>query len=359
MSMSGAGRRMDKRDGPTHIATSNSEAEGKEMAADELIVVFGGSGFIGRYVIKALARRGYRVRAPMRRPHLGQDLRVFGDVGQIHLMQANVRYPDSLARALEGATGVVNLVGVLHGQGKQTFKAMHVDAAAAIADAARAAGVTRLVQVSAIGADLKSRSAYGRSKAEGEAAVRQRVPTATILRPSIVFGAEDNFFNRFGQMAKYSPFLPLIGGGKTKMQPLHVQDLAEAVVAALTRPDAQGRTYELGGPRAYSFRELLDFIRTTVQRKPLYAPLPFFIAEPLGGFMAFALGLVPIMAPPLTGDQVRMLKHDNIVGVSGEKGVGTIADLGVTTLESIESIVPSYLWRFRPYGQFQTRQTPA
>lgn len=329
------------------------------MAADDLIVVFGGSGFIGRHVIKALARRGFRVRAPMRRPHLGQDLRVLGDVGQIHLMQANVRFPDSVARALQGATGVVNLVGVLHESGKQTFKAMHVDATTAIADAAKAAGIARVVQVSSIGADPRAKAAYARTKGEAEQALRQRVPTATILRPSIVFGAEDNFFNRFAQMARtqaaLKPFgaLPLIGGGKTKFQPVHVQDAADAVVAALTRADAAGRTYELGGPRVYTFRELLDFVQATIDRKLPYFPMPFLLA----GLAGSLLQLQPFGAPMLTADQVKMLKHDNIVGVSGEKGVGTIADLGVAPLETIESIVPTYLWRFRPYGQFQTRQT--
>ena len=324
--------------------------------ADELIVVFGGSGFIGRHVIKALARQGMRVRAPMRRPHLGQDLRVLGDVGQIHLMQANVRFPDSVARALEGATGVVNLVGVLHQSGKQTFQAMHVDATATIADAAKAAGIVKVVQVSSIGADPRAKAAYARTKGAAEQALRQRVPSATILRPSIVFGAEDNFFNRFAEMAKYAPALPLIGGGKTKFQPVHVQDVADAVVAALTRADAMGRTYELGGPRVYTFRELLDFTLKTIDRKRGYAHLPFFLAKPMGALMEAGAKLVPVMAPPLTGDQVEMLKRDNIVGVSGEKGLGAIADLGVAPLETIESIVPTYLWRFRPYGQFQTRQ---
>ena len=328
------------------------------MAADELIVVFGGSGFIGRHVIKALARRGFRVRAPMRRPHLGQDLRVLGDVGQIHLMQANVRFPNSVARALEGATGVVNLVGVLHQSGKQTFQAMHVDATVTIADAAKAAGIAKVVQVSSIGANPRAKADYARSKGEAEQALRQRVPTATVLRPSIVFGAEDNFFNRFAQMSRSAaPFgvfgrLPLIGGGKTKLQPVHVQDVADAVVAALTRTDAAGRTYELGGPRVYTFRELLDFIQKTIDRKQGYLPLGFSIA----GLAGSILQLQPIGAPMLTADQVKMLRSDNIVGVSGEKDIGTIGDLAVAPLETIESIVPTYLWRFRPYGQFQTRQ---
>lgn len=323
---------------------------------NELIVVFGGSGFIGRYVVKQLARKGYRVRVPMRRPHLGQELRVFGDVGQIQLMQANVRYPDSLAAALDGADGVVNLVGVLHDQGRQGFQAMHVDAAAAIADAAKAAGVTKLVHVSSIGADQGARANYARSKAKGEAAVRQRVPSATILRPSIVFGAEDNFFNRFADMAKFSWFLPLIGGGKTKFQPVHVQDVADSVAAAIARTDTAGRTYELGGPKIYTFRQLLDFVQATINRKRIYLPLPGFIARPIGMLASLGSKIIPI-APPITADQVTLLKRDNVVGASGEKGVGTIADLGVAPLETIESIVPDYLWRFRPYGQFQTKQT--
>ena len=342
---------MDNPREPEHIP----RPEGKDMA-DDLIVVFGGSGFVGRHVVKALTKRGFRVRVPMRRPHLGQDLRVLGDVGQIHLMQANVRFPASVARALEGADGVVNLVGVLHEQGRQSFQALHVDAALAIADAATNAGIARLVQVSSIGADPQGKALYARTKGQAEAAVTSRVPGAVILRPSIVFGAEDNFFNRFAEMAKYAPLMPLIGGGKTRFQPVHVQNVADSVVAALTRPDTSGRIYELGGPRVYTFRELLDFTMKTIDRKRGYLPLPFFFAKALGGSMAFGARIVPIMAPPLTGDQVEMLKRDNVVGVSGEKGLGTIGDLAVTPLGTIESIVPTYLWRFRPYGQFQTRQ---
>lgn len=335
---------MDKALGPPHIAPMGNE----------LIVVFGGSGFIGRHVVKQLARAGYRVRVPMRRPHLGQDLRVLGDVGQIHLMQANVRFPDSIAAALDGVDGVVNLVGVLHEQGRQNFQTMHVAASEAIAAAAKAAGLKKFVQVSSIGADPRAKAKYARTKGEAEAAVRALVPGAVILRPSIVFGPEDNFFNRFADMAKFSPFLPLIGGGKTKFQPVHVQDVADAVVAGLARPDVAGRTFELGGPRVYSFRQLLDFVLKTIDRKRGYVWLPFFIAQPIGMLASFGSKIVPI-APPITGDQVELLKRDNIVGVSGEKGVGAFADLGVSPLETIEAIVPSYLWRFRPHGQFQTK----
>lgn len=320
----------------------------------DLIVVFGGSGFIGRYVVKALCKRGKRVRVPMRRPHLGADLRVLGDVGQVQLMQANVRYPESVAAALEGADGVVNLIGLLSEKGKQTFSDIQAKGASAIAEAAKARGVTRFVQVSAIGADANSKSAYGRTKAEAEMAVRAAVPTATVLRPSIVFGPEDGFFNRFADMAKFAPALPLIGGGRTRFQPVYVQDVAEAVANALDTDTARGKTYELGGPRVYTFKELLEFILTTIHRKRGLAPLPFFLAQPMGSAADFVFRFNPFADPPLTGDQVEMLKRDNVVGVSGEK-VGTLADLGVTELETVEAIVPSYLWRFRPHGQFQAK----
>lgn len=324
----------------------------------DLIVVFGGSGFIGRYVVKTLCKRGKRVRVPMRRPHVGQELRLMGDVGQVELVQANVRYPDSVARALEGADGVVNLIGLLSEKGSQTFSDVQARGAETIAEAAKAAGVTRFVQVSAIGADASSKAVYARTKAQAEAAVRAAVPSAAILRPSIVFGAEDGFFNRFADMAKFAPALPLIGGGKTKFQPIHVQDVAEAIANALDQPSARGRTFELGGPKAYSFKELLEFILTTIDRKRGLAPLPFFIAQPMGAVMDAVFRINPFADAPLTGDQVEMLKSDNVVGRSGEKNIGTIADLGVTELETVEAIVPSYLWRFRPYGQFQTKQTP-
>jgi len=321
----------------------------------DLIVVFGGSGFIGRHVVRALAKAGKRVRVAMRRPHLGQDLRVLGDVGQIQLMQANLRFPGSLAAALEGADGVVNLVGVLHENGKQNFSALHEEGAGALAEAAAAVGISRFVQMSAIGAAPKG-ARYARSKFAGEQAVRAALPSATVLRPSIVFGPEDSFFNRFADMAKFAPALPLIGGGKTKFQPIFVADVAEVVVKALDLPAARGRTFELGGPRTYSFQALLDFIVTEIQRPRPLVGLPFFIAHPLGLLIDWGFKLLPF-DPPLTGDQVTMLRKDNVVGADPE--AGTIADLGVAPLESVEAIVPAYLWRFRPYGQFQTKQRPA
>lgn len=320
----------------------------------ELVVVFGGSGFVGKQVVRALAKRGARVRVAMRRPHLGHTLRVTGDVGQVQLMQANVRFPESIDAALEGADAVVNLIGVLSDRGKQTFEAMHVEGAQAIAEAAARRGITKMVHVSALGAGPKGAN-YARTKFEGERAVKAALPTATVLRPAVIFGPEDTFFNRFAQMATFAPALPLIGGGKTRFQPIFVGDVADAVVAALSRPDAQGKTYELGGPGTFTFKEILSFTTEQIQRPRALVPLPFFIAHPMGLVISWVTGA--FIEPPLTGDQVTMLKRDNVV--SSEPGTLTIRDLGVTSLESIEAIVASYLWRYRPYGQFQTKQNPA
>jgi NADH dehydrogenase len=278
-----------------------------------------------------------------------------GDVGQIQLMQANVRFPESIDAALEDADAVVNLVAVLAGSGKQSFEALHVQAPQNIAAAAAARGIQRLVHFSALGAAPKG-ARYARSKYSGERGVLETLPTATIMRPSIVFGPEDHFFNRFAQMAQTAaavPFgvLPLIGGGKTRFQPVFVGDVADAVCAALERRDAQGRVYELGGPGIYTFRQLLEYVRAETDRRVPLLPLPFFVAHPLALLVGWMLN------PPLTGDQVTMLKRDNVVGA--DPTAGTIQDLGVTQLESVEAIAPTYLWRFRPYGQFQTRQNPA
>ena len=327
--------------------------------ANDLVVVFGGSGFVGKQVVRALAKRGNRVRVAMRRPHLGQDLRMLGDVGQIQLVQANVRFPASVDAALEDADAVVNLVAVLHEKGPQTFQALHVEAARTIAEAARKRGIQRFVQMSALGAAPKG-SRYAKTKFAGEQAVREHMATATVLRPSVIFGPEDHFFNRFAQMAR-NPVLdgllgcmPLIGGGKTKFQPIFVGDVADAIVAALSRPDARGHTYELGGPSVYSFLDLMRYVRTETDRHPPLLPLPFVFAHPLGLLLGGVSKLLPI-EPPLTGDQVTTLHKDNVVGA--DASALKIADLGVTSLESIEAIVPTYLWRFRPYGQFQARQT--
>jgi len=321
----------------------------------DAIVVFGGSGFLGKHVVNALVRGGRRVRIAVRRPHVAAGELPNYRAGQVQVVQANVRYPESVAAACKGMDGVVNLVGILSESGKQRFQSVHVAGAEAVAKAAAAEGVQRLVHMSAIGADVHSRSAYGRSKGQAEQAVRAAMPQAVILRPSIVFGPEDDFFNRFGAMAATNivPRLPLIGGGRTRFQPVHVADVADAVIAALDRPDARGRTFELGGPSVYSFRELLEFILAQTMRKKPLLPLPFFLAQSMGGVFGALSGVLPIK-PPLTGDQVQMLKRDNVVGQSGEPTIGAFRDLGVSGLETIETIVPTYLWRFRPYGQFTT-----
>ena len=330
--------------------------------SSDLVVVFGGSGFIGKQIVRALAKRGYRVRIPMRRPHLGHELRVMGDVGQIQLMQANVRFPQSIETALEDADAVINLVAVMHENGQQNFETLHVEAARSIAENAAKRGIKRIIHVSALGAAPKG-AHYSRTKYRGERDVLDAAPSATILRPSVVFGPEDDFFNRFGQMAR-NPFLfgmlgamPLIGGGKTKLQPVFVGDVADAALAALEKPEARGHVFELGGPRSYTFKQLIEYVRDETDRRPPMLPLPFMLAHPIGLLLNWGFKLIPFADPPLTGDQVTMLKCDNIVGADPK--AGTIQDLGVTQLESVEAIAPSYLWRFRPYGQFQTRQNPA
>lgn len=318
----------------------------------KLAVVFGGSGFIGRNVVRELAKRGWRVRVAVRRPHLAQFLRPMGVVGQIQLAQANVRYRPSIAEAVKGADAVVNLVGILYQRGAQRFDRVQAAGAGAIAECAAEAGVPRLVHVSAIGADPEAKSLYARSKGRGEAAVRAAFPQATVLRPSIVFGPEDEFFNRFAAMAAMSPLvaLPLFGGGATRFQLVYVDDVADAICEALVRPDAAGRTYELGGPKIYTFKELMQLMLKTIGRKRLLLPVPFAFA-PLIGLAGEMVGILPFFAPPITRDQIRLLKKDNVVGASGEEGVGVIADLGVSPA-TVEAILPSYMTPYRKYGQF-------
>lgn len=313
-----------------------------------IVTVFGGSGFLGRHVVRALCRQGWRVRVAVRRPHLAGDVKLAGDVGQVQLVQANVRNRASIKRALENADAVVNLVGILAERGSQSFQGTQALGAANIAQLAAEAGISKFVHMSAIGASDKSRSRYAQTKAEAEASVREAIPTATILRPSILFGPEDGFFTRFAEMARLSPVLPLIGAS-TKFQPVYVADVAQAVANALSRPDAAGKTFELGGPRIYTMKQLLQYITRTIDRPRMLLPLPIPVAAPLGYVIGALSRLNPFFGPPLTGDQVQLLKDDNIVS----PGVGTISDLGVTTLETVESITPTYLWRHRPHGQFQ------
>lgn len=316
----------------------------------KLAVVFGGSGFVGRNVVRELAKRDWRVRVAVRRPHLAQFLRPMGAVGQIQLKQSNVRYQPSVAETVEGADAVINLVGLLHQTGAQRFDTVQAGGAATIANAAADAGIDNIVHVSAIGADADSDSLYASTKGEAEQAVRKAVPSAKILRPSIVFGQEDGFFNKFASMATTTPItpLPLIGGGKTKFQPIYVDDVADAVCEALVRADAPGRTFELGGPRVYSFKELMALMLREIGESRVLLPVPFPIASMIG-FGGEMAGIAPFIDPPLTRDQVKLLKHDNVVDTSG--AVGTVADFDIDP-STVESILPSYMVRYRRYGQF-------
>ncbi len=326
------------------------------LPSQQLVTVFGGSGFVGRHVVRALVKRGYRVRVAVRRPDLAGFLQPLGMVGQIHAVQANLRYPDSVAAAVRGAAAVVNLVGILQEGGRQSFAGVQANGARAIAQACAAAGIARLVQVSAIGADRDSKSLYARSKAEGEAAVLAAVPGAVILRPSIVFGPEDGFFNRFAALARVLPALPLVGGGETRFQPVFVGDVAEAVARGVDGVVAGGRVYELGGPEVKSFRELLAYICEVTDRKRLLVPLPFAVARIQARILelvdTLTLGLLPD-AIKLTRDQVTLLESDNVVSAAALAEGRSFEGLGIAPV-SVEAIVPAYLWRFRKAGQFDT-----
>ncbi|MFG1359862.1 complex I NDUFA9 subunit family protein [Xanthobacter pseudotagetidis] len=312
--------------------------------SDSLVTVFGGSGFLGRHVVRALAKRGYRVRVAVRRPDLAGFLQPLGFVGQIQVSQANVRFPDSVARAAEGSEAIVNLVGVLAESGRQSFDAVHVFGARTIAAAARSVGAP-LVHMSAIGADATSPSAYGRSKAEGETAVRELTPDAVIMRPSVVFGQEDEFFNRFAAMAQFSPVLPLIGGGATRFQPVFVGDVAQAVLAAVDGKAKAGATFELGGPEVRTFRELMELMLHEIAARRLLIDLPFGLAHAMAYLTDWAPGA------PLTRDQVAMLRSDNVVSEAAAKAGLTLEGLGVAP-SALATVLPTYLWRFRKGGQF-------
>jgi len=307
---------------------------------NQLVTVFGGSGFLGRHTVRALAKAGWRIKVAARRPARGFFLRPLGTVGQIDFVKCDIADPESVAAAMAGSEAVVNLCGILFQRG-QTFEGVQADGAANIGAAAAAAGIRAVAHVSAIGADSESASGYAVSKAEGETRLREAFPAATILRPSIVFGPEDGFFNRFAKMARFLPALPLIGGGHTLFQPVFVGDVAAAIVAALDSEAARGRTYELGGPTIYSFKQLMQIVLAETQRSRLLLPMPFGLAM----WKAFFLQLLP--NPLLTPDQVRLLRRDNIVA----PGALTLADLGIAPT-TVEAEVPAYLWRYRPKGQF-------
>ncbi|HYA06697.1 MAG TPA: complex I NDUFA9 subunit family protein [Xanthobacteraceae bacterium] len=311
---------------------------------DMLVTVFGGSGFLGRHVVRALAGRGYRVRVAVRRPDLAGYLQPIGQVGQIHAVQANLRYPDSVKAAVRDADAVVNLVGILFEHGRQRFDAVMAAGAETVARAAAAAG-TSLVHVSAIGADADSAAHYARAKARGERRVLAAQDTAIVMRPSIVFGPEDDFFNRFAGLACLSLALPLPGGGHTRFQPVFAGDVAEAIAKAVDGELKPGTIYELGGPDVRTFRQLMQFILATTQRSRLLVPVPFALLKLQAAFLQF------LPTPPITPDQVELLKRDNVVSETAQRDGRTLEGIGITP-ESIDVIVPTYLWRFRKTGQF-------
>lgn len=315
---------------------------------DTLVTVFGGSGFVGRHVVRALCKRDYRIRVAVRRPELSGHLQPLGKVGQIHAVQANVRYPASVQAAMRDSQVAINLVGILASSGAQTFDAVQAKGAETIANAAAAVGAS-MVHVSAIGADENSPSHYARAKAAGEKAVLAAVPSATIMRPSVVFGPEDEFTNRFAALARLSPALPLIGGGNTRMQPVYVGDVATAIADAVDGKTRPGATYELGGPEVLSFREIIELILDVTDRKRPLLPLPFGLAKLQSILLQFAPG-----ALKLTPDQVELLRSDNVVSDAAKTAGLTLEGLGIAP-DSMEAIVPQYLWRFRPAGQFQRK----
>lgn len=314
-----------------------------------LAVVFGGSGFVGRHVVRALARRGWRVRAAERRPDLAGFLQPMGVVGQVMPVQANLRYPDSVRSAVQGADLVVNCVAIGFKSGRQTFEAVNVEGARAVAKAAREAGVGRFVHISALGADKGSNSTYARSKAAGAQAVLEEFPDAVILKPSIIFGPEDQFFNRFAAMARVAPLMPSIGGAKTKFQPVYVGDVADAVMAAGVDGRATpGAVYELGGPEVSTFRQLLDNTQKWAGRDKGYLYMPFWLAK-LSALMTVAL---PNAWRPITVDQVRLLQVDNVVSPAAISEGRTLAGLGIGAPRAVGAIVPAYLERFKARGQY-------
>jgi NADH dehydrogenase len=329
---------------------------GVGIAHDRIVTVFGGSGFLGRHAVRALVRDGWRIRVASRRPDLAFHTQPSGRVGQIMPVQANLRYPASLAAALRGAEAVVNLVGILNEQGRQNFEAVHTFGARAVTRAAQEAGITNLVHVSAIGADASSPSFYARSKGRAEVVVRESYPDAVILRPSIVFGPEDNFFNRFGALARISPMLPLIGGGETKFQPVYVGDVAEALAMAVAGKARAGATFELGGPAVHTFKELMQFVCDVTGRKRLLVPVPFGVARYPAALTEIADSLLMGAFPKMlltTRDQLTLLQTDNVVSNQAVENALTLQGLGIEP-SAMESIVPSYLYRFRKTGQFDS-----
>lgn len=310
----------------------------------KLVTVFGGSGFVGRAVVASLTKRGYRVRVAVRKPEVAYYMAPLGNVGQIQMVQANIRHRGSVERVVAGSDHVVNLVGILSESGRQRFNAVQVLGARNVAEAAKAAGVP-LTHISSLAADVNSPSAYARTKAEGENAVRSVLPDAVILRPSIIFGHEDRFFNRFANLARLSPFLPVISGGETKLQPVYVGDVAEAVARAVEGTLAAGTTFELGGPDVQPFKNWMQDMLRVIGRKRLILSMPWWV----GRLQASVLGLLP--NPLITTDQVKLLKADNVVSAEAIKEGRTLQGIGVKP-EGVDAVLPAYLWRYRVAGQY-------
>lgn len=302
----------------------------------DIITIVGGTGFLGRHVVRALAREGFVVHVLARHLKQGAELKTFGDVGQVVVDYADLAKPQTLEGKLKGSYGVVNLVGVMCEQGNQNFTALHAQGAERLAKLAKAAGVERYVHVSALGVETAVDSKYARTKLLGERATCSAVPQTTVLRPGILFGPEDDFFNKFARMACFSPVLPLIGGGKTRFQPVYVGDVARAVAQACTGHAMAGKTYELGGPEIFTFRQLMDFVLRTTGRQCGYIEIPLRVAEWMG-----AVAQLAPCTPPLTRDQVRLLCYDNVVGGQALN----FSHLGIHPA-TVASVVPQYLARF-------------
>ena len=327
--------------------------------ANRLATVFGGSGFLGRYIVRALVHQGWRVRVAVRRPDLAAFLQPIGGVGQIQSVQANLRFPESVAAACESATAVVNATGVTAENGRQTFTAVHVEGASAMARAALAARVSSYVHISGIGADPRSASPYIASKGLGEKATRDTFPGAIVMRPSIVFGPEDEFFNRFGALACHMPVFPLMGGGESRLQPVYVGDVAQAVASAVSGLAKAGTVYELGGPRVMTLREAAELTLGAIDRRRLLIGLPLTPSRWIASLTQFAskatFGLFPKLLTT-TRDQVDLLASDNVVSVEAEAEGRVLTSLGVLP-QAAEAIIPSYLARFRRTGQYEVQRS--
>lgn len=317
-------------------------------STSNLVTIFGGAGFIGTQVVQLLARRGYRIRVAVRRPDLAGHVRPLGAVGQVMPIQANIRNRESVERAIRGSSIVINLVGIGHESGKQRFRAVHAMGARNVAEAAKALGVNSLVHVSALGADMQAPSGYARTKALGETEVLTAFPSAVVIRPSIVFGPGDGFFNRYGMLARMLPVLPVIGA-KSRLQPIYVGDVAEAICRAAEAEVKGGKIYEIGGPEVATHKELVARVLTDTQRSNLLLPLPAGLAK----LLALPLSLLP--SPLITGDQVDQLQADNVVSEEAKREKRTLAAFDIAPT-AMDAILPSYLWRFMKNGQFD-RQT--